>query len=61
MKFNDKIDDAFIVCKNCGHIKDTHNFDDFDGWSCIEDNCYCKNFKPKVDEEENVIYEEEEE
>ncbi len=48
--------DYAIICKNCGHVKDMHDFDDYSGYDCIEENCECNNFDAKTDEDMNVLY-----
>jgi hypothetical protein len=58
-KFKDSEWDYCIICKNCGHISEMHEHDDYDGWSCREKGCLCKDFQPKTDSNGNVIYDEE--
>lgn len=54
--FKDSKWDYAIICKNCGHISEQHEFDDFDGWSCIMEGCNCNKFEPKVNEKNEIQY-----
>ena len=57
-KYKDPELDWAIVCKNCGHIKDWHDWDEYSGDFCTFEGCYCTNFDAKTDKEGNVIYNE---
>jgi DNA-directed RNA polymerase subunit RPC12/RpoP len=57
-KYKESKLDHLIVCQNCGHIQEMHDWDDYDGWSCTKGECKCQNFKTKIDKNNNVVYEE---
>ena len=48
--------DHAIICANCGHINEMHDWDDYTGWRCMEDNCNCSNFRVKVNKNNEVMY-----
>ena len=43
--------DYAIVCANCGDIYEEHDWDDYDGTTCVGKNntCNCEEWKPKVE------------
>jgi len=41
-------DEALRICKTCGHLSEMHEWSDYEGEHCIEENCECDNFVCKI-------------
>ena len=48
-----------MICARCGHISEMHEWDDYEGETCIKENCSCTNFVCKV-ENNLIVYDGEE-